>query len=178
MTYPTTQPPRRRGSVVGGLFLGILAGLVALGVFWALQSTTRGTPAPTPSRTPTVTVTRTPSVTPKRTPTPTPTPSVTPSETPADGRAVTSLPSGTLYTVLESLPKATTTLDAALARAAAFAAGKSRPVVVVDSDAISTLRPGYWAVGVAGATTRDESVAICNEFGVPRGDRCYSREVP
>ena len=180
---PAQQQPRR-GNLFLGLVMGVALGLALLGGTWVLLGGTSGsrTPAPTASRTPSASAT--PSRTPSRsaTPTPSPTPSgtPTPSVTPtADGGgAVTSLPSGTLYTVLESLPKSTTTLEAALARAAEFAAGKPRPVVVVDSDAFATFRPGYWAVGVAGATTRDESVAISNEFGEPRGDRCYSREVP
>lgn len=162
-----------------GLVLGVVTGLVLLGGTWALLGGggRSATPIPVTSPTQSTTAARTPSAT--RSASPTATPSVTPTASPTvSGAAVTQLPSGTLYTVLESLPKVTTTLDAALVRAAEFQAGHQSPVVVLDTDAFSVFRPGYWAVGVAGATTRDESVAICAEFGVPRGDKCYSREVP
>lgn len=185
MTQPTGGMRARRGSLVLGLFLGIVTGIVVLGVVWALlASTTRGVPAPAPTRTPAASVTRTP--TPSRTPSGTPSatpsvsasPSATVSVSAAAGGAVTQLPSGTLYTVLYSLPKSTTTIEAALAKAAEVSVGKVHPAIVLDSDAYSVFRPGYWAVGVPGATNRDESVAICVEYGIPRGNLCYSREIP
>lgn len=179
MSQPVYGGPARRGSLVLGLVLGVVVGLVLLGGTWALLGGgSRGVPAPTKSPSASATGTRTPSPTRSASPTSTPSPSPTATPTSSLGEAVTQLPSGTLFTVLESLPKVTTTLDAAFLRAAEFQAGHASQVIVVDTDAFPVFRPGYWAVGVAGATTRDESVAICNEFGVPRGDRCYSRQIP
>lgn len=177
MSQPAHGRPAPRGSLVIGLVLGVVVGMVLLGGTWALVGGgSRGVPAPTQSPTSAATGTRTPTAT--RSASPTVTPSPTPTPTSSLGVAVTQLPSGTLFTVLESLPKVTTTLDAAFTRAAEFQTGHASQVIVIDTDAFPVFRPGYWAVGVAGATTRDESVAICAEFGVPRGDRCYSREVP
>lgn len=191
MTYPEPGRPTRRGSLALGLVLGIATGLVALWAVWALllDGGGRAEPAPIPSRTPLPSVTRTPtpSVTPSRSASPTPTatptatpsdtPSPTPSETSAAG-AVTELQSGTIFVVLDSLPKASASFDQAQARAAELGAGRPRQAVVVDSDAVApTLNGGYWAVGFPGAANRDQVAAICADFGREVGPACYSRPV-
>lgn len=176
---PAPQP-QRRGNLVLGLVLGVAVGLALLLGTWALLGGPSGSPSPSPttSRTPTASAsaTRTPSVspTPSRTPTPTPTPTVT--EVPEG--VLTQLESGTIFTVLESMSKADTTPEAALARAAELGAGKDRPAVVVDSDAVApTLSGGYWAVGVPGAKDREESAKICDEYDREPGGTCYPRPV-
>lgn len=177
MTPPTPQPARR-GSLSLGLLIGMLVGLVVLGLVWALTPKS-GVPVPQPTVTVTKTATVSPSARPSRTPTPTPpeTPSQSPSAT-TDDRVVTSLESGTYFTVLDSLSKTSATVDAALVRAAQLGAGRPRPAVVVDTDALTpSLTPGYWAVGVPGARSEAESAAICAEYGVPVGGSCYPRRI-
>lgn len=96
---------------------------------------------------------------------------------PAGGGLVTLTP-GTWFTVIESLPKSEATLDAASARASQLGTGRRHPTVVVDTDAHTPhLTPGYWAVGVPGASTRAESVAICAEYGIAVGGGCYPRQI-
>ena len=91
---------------------------------------------------------------------------------------VTTLAGGTWFTVLDSLSKTDTGLDDAFARASILGAGRAHPAVVVDTDAHGPdLTAGYWAVGVPGASTRAEAVAVCEEYGRAVGGACYPRPI-
>ena len=96
--------------------------------------------------------------------------------TTSTAQAVTSLPSGTWITILESLPKNENTLAAAQARATGMA-GYGPKVSVIDSDAIPVLNGGYWALGVTGYGSRESATAICGTFGREAGGSCYPRQV-
>lgn len=96
--------------------------------------------------------------------------------TTSTAQAVTSLPSGTWITILESLPKNENTLASAQARAAGMA-GYGPKISVIDSDAIPGLNGGYWALGVTGYGSRDSATAICSTFGREAGGSCYPRQV-
>lgn len=96
--------------------------------------------------------------------------------TTSTAQAVTSLPSGTWITILESLPKNENTLAAAQARATGMA-GYGPKVSVIDSDAIPGLNGGYWALGVTGYGSRESATAICGTFGREAGGSCYPRQV-
>lgn len=184
MTYSDPGQPARRGSLALGLVLGIAVGLGILWVAWSLLTgfgnTARPAPSPSPSRIPVVTASPSPtsaSRTPSPTPSASPTPSVETSTAPHPG-VVTQLERGTLYVVLDSLPKGEVTAEQAMARAAEISAGRSRAAVVVDSDAVpDTLKGGYWAIGFPGAASRDEASAICGDFGREIGPACYPRPV-
>ncbi|NNG18856.1 hypothetical protein HJ590_04580 [Naumannella sp. ID2617S] len=99
-----------------------------------------------------------------------PTPSPTPSSS-----AVTSLPSGSWITVLDSLPKSQHAESEAGARANALRG--SAAVQVVDSDRIAGLNAGYWALAVTGRSSRDQAAAVCGSFGRAVGGQCYPRQV-
>ncbi|MDI9628111.1 MAG: hypothetical protein QM286_06150, partial [Acidobacteriota bacterium] len=90
--------------------------------------------------------------------------------------AVTSLSRGSWITVLESLPKNEVAVTHAQASASALSVNGYR-VVVVDSDAIPGLNPGYWALSVTGFASRDAAVAACPGLGREVGGTCYPREI-
>jgi len=182
MTSATPQP-RPRGSMLLGLVLGALVGILVIGLAWTLLVPDRtATPAPGPTVTvtaaaPTASVSRTPSATPtpSRTPSPSATPSESPSATPPAG-LVTSLEPGSWITVLDSLPKANSTAEQAVARASQLGNEQYR-AVAIDSDAIPGLKPGYYAIAVPGAASRQESNAVCAALGITLGDDCYPRQI-
>lgn len=99
-----------------------------------------------------------------------------PATTARRGQGVTSLPSGSWITVLESLPKDEYTFAVAQAFAAELADSGSN-VWVIDSDAIPGLNGGYWVLGVTERYSRDGAVAVCDTFGREAGGSCYPREV-
>ncbi|MDO5500248.1 MAG: hypothetical protein Q4F67_11285 [Propionibacteriaceae bacterium] len=88
---------------------------------------------------------------------------------------ITSLPSGTWITVLESRSKAERSEAEAWAEARGFPS--SANVVVVDSDRISGLNSGYWAVSIVGSTSRAEANGKCSLVGRSVGGTCYPRQV-
>lgn len=178
MTAP--QPPQR-GSMLLGVLMGVVAGLVVVIAAWALLVTPlTAQPGATPTPTPTVTVTKSP--TPSRTPSPapTPTPTVTPTPTPtattpAPG-VVTSLPAGSWITVLDSMAKSRFSAEQALARAAEFSRN-GVTATVVDADAIPNFNRGFWAVSVIGHASRADANAVCGTLGLSVGNNCYARQV-
>lgn len=101
--------------------------------------------------------------------------SPTPTVPGSTDRTVTSLPSGSWITVLDSLAKHERSEADAWAMATALSRA-SAPVVVVDTDAVRSLTPGYWAVAVTGSTTRTEAADLCVGFGRPLGATCYPRQ--
>ena len=92
------------------------------------------------------------------------------------GAGVTSLSRGTWITVLESLPKDQSSLTQAQVRADTLSA-HGFLVVVVNSDTIPGLNPGYWALSVTGFASRDAAVAACPALGREAGGTCYPREI-
>lgn len=154
----------RRGHLGLGLLSGVAFGLMIVGLFWVVLAPAVDDPSrhvPVASGTPSLTPTRTPS----RTPTPTPQPGV-----------VTSLPAGEYLTVLDSLPKASTTVDGALAIAAAVSTDEHE-AIVVDSDRIPGLTRGYYAVVVPHLSTREDAEQVCQDLGLDVGTSCYPRRV-
>lgn len=89
------------------------------------------------------------------------------------GGAVTSLPSGTYVTILDSLPKGRYSLDTAQQRAVSAGSG----VFVVDSDPIPGLNSGYWALTVGPYSTRSEARSVCASYGRSVGGDCYDRGI-
>lgn len=96
--------------------------------------------------------------------------------TTAAGSAVSSLPSGSWITVLDSMPKSEFTLRQAEQRAAAMRIGNNT-VSVIDSDAIPGLNGGYWALGVPGLSSRESAADRCAVFNREVGGQCYPRQV-
>lgn len=90
-------------------------------------------------------------------------------------RTVTSLPSGTWITVLDSMPKSQRGEGEAWAMADGLSG--SAPVVVVDSDRISGLNGGYWAIAITGSSSRNEANGWCSVINRPVGGTCYPRQV-
>lgn len=86
------------------------------------------------------------------------------------------LPAGSWITVLDSLPKNQRT-EADAWSAANSLSSASAQVVVVDTDAINGLNPGYWAVAIIGSSSRAEATNLCALFGRPVGGTCYPRQV-
>lgn len=147
-------------AIMSALWIGVIV------VLYSLLAPPEPEPSPDPTPVPTVSPTTMPS--PATTP-PRPTYSPPP-------RTITTLPAGSWITVLDSLEKDRRTE----ADAWAMANGLSRPtadVVVVDSDAIPGLNPGYWAIAVIGSTSRAEATDSCAVLGRPVGGSCYPREV-
>ena len=187
MTY---DAPPARGNLGLGVAMGALVGAIVILIAWfALDSPDAATPAPSPSpsasattspsptRTPTVTPT--PSTTPSATATATDTPTVAPSEPasatpPAPPGIVTSLPAGWV-TVLESLPKASTTPEQAVAKAAEWSQ-HGYTASVLDTDAFAGLNRGYYAIAITGQTGREDFRAVCAAYGQPP-NKCYPREI-
>ena len=180
MTSPT-PPTAPRGSFALGAIAGVLTGLLVLGLAWLLwpRTPTLATPTPTPSASRvTVTPSRTPSPTPPAvatSATPTPTPAATPTGPSASG-VLTQLPAGTFVAVLDSLPKASTTPEQAVARAAQLSI-PTQALAAIDTDAVPGLTPGYYAIGVPGATSRDQVAQLCQALGRSVGGSCYARLV-
>lgn len=80
-------------------------------------------------------------------------------------------------TMLYSLPKGEYTLAQADGEAAAIARSQNidQRVRLLDSDQSEHMNPGYWAIVVIGFDTRAEAIAMCDTFGIRRGD-CYPRQ--
>lgn len=176
------EPVPPRGNFWLGAALGVVCGLVIVVLAWfALVDPSTGEPAPSPSAptpvaTPSPSAART-SVTPSRaaSPSASATASATPSTEPHPG-IVRELPAGSWITVLDSLPQSGTTPEQALARAAEL----SKPgyqAVPLDASAFQGLNAGYYAIVIAGQSSRNESYAVCDAIGTPRGDNCYPREI-
>lgn len=87
------------------------------------------------------------------------------------------LPSGSWITVVDSIPK--TELDAASAvtRAQGFGASQTDSIAVVDTDVIKGLTPGYWALAVVGADSKQAAEMVCRRLGRTLGGSCYPRQV-
>lgn len=166
------------------MILGAVTGLMIIGLAWALTlgskpadravpvapaSTAAPTAEASKSQPPVVESSPTAAESESVTPTPTPTPSV-------NGEAVTTLPNGTYITVLQSMRKSKVDLNEALARAEEISTDAHK-VEVVDSDAISSLRPGYWTLAVTGSKDSKTAKAICGEMNRPFGDHCYLRKI-
>ena len=189
--YYVSQPvgvqdgSRPTGAQQFGLVIaGVAAVLLIAGAIMAVAGIWGPTPwiaiAPAPSTTDNASANPAPTAAP---PPPTQTtnpPSSQPSgqrqPTTSTAQAVTSLPSGTWITILESLPKNENTLAAAQARATGMA-GYGPKVPVIDSDAIPGLNGGYWALGITGYGSRESATAICSTFGREAGGSCYPRQV-
>lgn len=180
------EPAPQRGNFWLGAALGVVSGLVIVALAWfALVDPSTAEPAPSPSAPATPASTPTAPPKPSATPTPsqTPTPvsspsgSATPPATPEPHPGIVrELPAGSWVTVLDSLPQAGTTPERALERAAEL----SKPghqAVPLDASAFAGLNPGYYAIVIPGQASRDESYAVCDAIGTPRGDRCYPREI-
>lgn len=182
----THDAPPARGNLGLGIAMGALVGAVLIMIAWfALDSPDAATPAPSPTPTATASTpspSRTPSAsaTPSATPTPTPsatdTPTAAPTESapPAPPGIVTSLPPGWV-TVLESLPKASTSPEQAVAKAAEWSQ-HGYTASVLDTDAFAGLTPGYYAIAITGQTGREDFRAVCAAYGQP-ATKCYPREI-
>ncbi len=89
---------------------------------------------------------------------------------------VTTLPAGSWLSVLASFSKSDRTVEQAHARAAALST-EQHTAVVVDSDRIPGLNPGYWAVAVVNQSSREAAAAVCTALGKELGTQCYPRQV-
>lgn len=78
-------------------------------------------------------------------------------------------------TVLDSMPKGAHTEQEAWAIANGLS-GRAK-VVVVDSDRISGLNNGYWALAITGSTSRNEATNWCSVVNRSVGGDCYPRQV-
>lgn len=186
-----SEPTPQRGNLWLGVAMGVAAGLVIVVLAWfALVDPTTAEPAPptapqTPAQTPTQEPSPTPS--PTRTPSPTPTATTEPSATPEPTETtqaptthpdiVTELPAGSWVTVLQSLRQSDTTAEQAVARANEW----SRPehkAVALDSNAFSgSLSPGLFPIVVPGASSAQEALAVCHDFGIDDRNKCYPRQI-
>ena len=176
----TATPQQPRGSLPLGILMGAIVATIVLVIVWfgaGLGDSRTATPAESPSPSPTPTETA-PSPTPTPTPT-TPSASPTPEETtpsaPVEG-IVTELPTGSWVTVLKSLHQSSTTPEQALAQASEL----SRPgyqAVVLDTNSFGSLKPGYFAIVIPGATSSADVAATCKAIGIPSGDHCYPRQI-
>lgn len=159
----------------GALVLAVVIQGVIGGLLWnQLRATAPGLatgPAAAETAAPATDQTRAPV---ESAPAPAPTTTSAAAPTP-ESRTVTSLPSGTWLTVLDSLPKGERTEAEAWAMADSLS-GQAR-VVVVDSDRIPGLRAGYWAVAIPGSSSRDQASALCAGVGRSVGGTCYPRQV-
>ncbi len=173
--------PRQRGSLPLGITLGAIVGAIAVMFVWFALVDDPDSATPAPSQTPTQ------SVEPSPTPSATPSASVAPSESAPPTQAsepppgpipgiTTELPVGTWVTVLDSLPKASTTPEQAIERAAALSHPEHQ-AIVIDTNAFTGLNPNYWAVVIPGAESRAASAEVCKAIGIPAGDKCYPREI-
>ena len=90
-------------------------------------------------------------------------------------RTVSSLPSGSWITVLDSLAKTEHTEQAAQANADRLSGAAQ--VVVVDSDRIPGLNNGYWAISITGSNSRSQATDRCALLNRPVGGTCYPRQV-
>lgn len=181
------EPVPQRGNFWLGAALGVATGLVIVVLAWfALLDPSTAEPAPSPSAPATPVTTPTPepskpsaSPTPSRTPTPDPTPTdtATPPPTPEPHPGIIrELPTGSWVTVLDSLAQSGTTPERALERAAEL----SKPgyqAVPLDTNAFAGLNAGYYAIVIPGQGSRNDSYAVCDAIGTPRGDHCYPREI-
>lgn len=95
---------------------------------------------------------------------------------PTHGGAVTSLPSGSWITVLDSLEQSRYSLAEARSRAAGLSRG-AYVVAVVDSTAVPGLNSGYWALSVTGSSSQSEARAVCGQLGRNAGGNCYPRQI-
>lgn len=173
MTSATPAPPSR-GSLPLGILMGAVVGAIILAIVWfgAGLGDSPTTAAPSPSASgPTPSLTPTPDTS----QTPTPTPEDTPTQEPVEG-IVTELPTGSWITVLDSLPKASTSGQQAVERAAGLSSA-GYTAVALDTDSFPSLTPGYYAIVIPGAATRQGVVDVCQAVGIPLGDRCYPREI-
>ena len=97
------------------------------------------------------------------------------SEPSSDAASVlTTLSSGSWITVIESLPKSEYQAGSAAKHAEAFSWAPEK-VVVVDTDRVGGLNPGYWAVSVVGFSTRLDAREACSHLGLEVGPSCYPR---
>mgnify|MGYP001577714756 FL=1 len=172
VTY--SNPVQPRGNAWLGAALGVVAGLVILGLAWfALGGPASAQPVPSPSVAGTPTPTRSSAAA---------TPTATASATPTGSASadvpgiVRELAAGSWVTVLDSLPQQGTTPQAALTRAAALSRD-GFTASPVDTNAIAGLNPGFYAIAVTGLGSQADAYAVCDQMGVPRGARCYPREI-
>ncbi len=89
---------------------------------------------------------------------------------------VDSVSSPTWMIVIESLPKGAVDLDQARTMADIMTQ-HGRPLVVVDSDALTGLHSGYWVVGQVGYPSETSAKNGCAEYDRDAGPRCYPKEV-
>ncbi len=94
-----------------------------------------------------------------------------------DGGLLDSLPSGSWVTVLESLPKATVSVQQALKRASDVRISRADAIDVLDTDTIKGFTPGYWALAVIGSTSKSEARELCEGLARTPGPTCYPRQV-
>lgn len=170
------EPAPQRGSPLLSLAMGIVVGLVIVVLAWfALIDPTTGEPAPSQGGTPTHTVKPTPAPKATTLPSQSPSPTHTPHESATTG-ILTTLPTGSWVTVLDSLKQSGTTPERALQRAAEL----SKPgytAVPLDTNAFVGLNAGYYAIVIPGQSSRADSHAVCDAIGTRRGDHCYPREI-
>lgn len=89
---------------------------------------------------------------------------------------VDSVPGTTWAIVLESLPKGSVSLEQAKYIADVVTLS-GRPLVVMDSDAISGFNSGYWVVGQYGYSSESGARSGCAEYDREDGGRCYPRHI-
>lgn len=190
MTYQ--MPSRPRGSLPLGIVMGVIVGAIAVMFAWFLvvDDPDSATPAPSPSVNQPAESPQAPE--PSGTPTPDapasaeapptsdaptqPDPAATPGEGDAPAPGITTeLPVGSFVTVLQSLPKSSTTPEQAVARAAEWSQ-HGYTAIVIDTDAFDGLNSGYWAVVIPGQTTRDGFREICAQYDLGP-QKCYPREI-
>lgn len=76
--------------------------------------------------------------------------------------------------MLESFEQTSYSLDTAQAKATELGHGAH----VVDSNVVSGLTAGYWAViGPGSYSSRSSATARCADFGRSAGGSCYPRQV-
>lgn len=79
-------------------------------------------------------------------------------------------------TVLDSLPQQGTAPEAAVARASDLSkAGFTASAV--DTNGLAGLNPGFFAIAVTGLGSQADAYTVCDRMGIPRGARCYPREI-
>lgn len=79
--------------------------------------------------------------------------------------------------ILASVAKADEPRSVAEAKATRLAAKSGRRVVVLDSNLVNGLNPGYWAVVVPGFSSKGAAGRACESFGRALGGDCYPRKV-
>lgn len=85
------------------------------------------------------------------------------------------LSSGSWVTVLDSLSKTSVSESEATQRAAGLSGGGL--VEVIDTDFVSGLNGGYWALVVTGNSSRSGAAGVCSSFNREVGGTCYPRQV-